>query len=123
MTGRVQRPTLVRGFDHESAKRQATNNPITAGKIPAVRFGIEGKLRDHRPLVADRLIQAAMFWRIDHIDPTAKHGDRPSTSLQRPLVGQAIDTTRQAADHRETILGQLCTQTLGRQLAIWARLA
>src|SRR5262249_39804894 len=80
----------------------------------------EGELRDHCPLVADRLIQAAMFRGINHIDPTAKHGDCPSTSLQCPLVRQAIDTTRQAADHCETILGQLCTQTLGRQLAIWA---
>ena len=122
MTGRVQRATLVGGFDDESAKRQTTNNPIPAGKIPAVRFRIEGELRDHRPLLMDRLIQTAMFRGIDHIDATAKHGDRPSTSLQGPLVGQAIDTTRQATDYREAILGQLCTQTLGYQLAIRAGL-
>src|SRR5262245_38949037 len=122
MTSRVQRATLIGGFDDESAKRQATNNPITAGKIPTVRVGIEGELRDYCPLLADRFIQAAMFRGIDHIDPAAKHGDRPSTSLPGSLVGQAINTTRQAADPREAILGQLCTQPLGYQLAIRARL-
>ena len=120
MTGRVQRATLVGGFDDEGAQRQTTYNPITAGKIPAVRFRIKGELLDHRPLSVDRLIQTAMFRGIDHIDATAKHGNRPSTSLQGSLVRQAINTTRQAADYRETMLGQFCTQTLGRQLAIGA---
>ena len=51
MAGCMQRAALVRGFDHQGAERQATDNTITARKIPAIGFGIEGKLRDRCPLV------------------------------------------------------------------------
>src|SRR5712691_11460151 len=123
MARRMQRATLVRRFDHQDAQGETTDNPVTARKIPAIGFSIVRKLRHHRPLGADGVIQAAMFWGIDHVDPAPQHGDSPSACLQRAPVCQTIDPTGQTADHSKAILGQLCTQTLGSQLAIGTRFA
>src|SRR5947209_3743743 len=50
MARRVQRATLVRRFDHQGTQCEATDNPVTAGEIPAIGLGIARALRHHRSL-------------------------------------------------------------------------
>src|SRR6266571_5988126 len=57
MARRMQRAALVRRFDHQDAQGETTDNPVTAGKIPAIGFSIVRELRHHSPLRTDGVIQ------------------------------------------------------------------
>ena len=72
---RDQRARAGCRFDDHDAQRHPGNYSVAAWKMPRLRLGPQRQLGDDHAATRQRVVQTAVFWRIDDIDAAGNHGD------------------------------------------------
>ena len=110
--GGNQRARLQRGLHHQSAAREACNQPVALRKVCGKRWGAQVVFTQDHPLPHDLVRQSPMLFRIDPVQPGADHrhsGDGVPASpldLQRTGMRRGVNTQRHAGDYGESGLCQ-----------------
>jgi hypothetical protein len=70
--------------------------------VARARIRAQRELRHDRPPLDDRAAEALVLGGIDDVEAGSEHGYRPARGLERPAVGGAIDSPREAGDDGRT---------------------
>ena len=119
--GGDERAAFQVGLHHHGAKRHSGNDAVADREALLVALPIERKLGDHRAVFDDVLVQFCVLRRVNDVDPGAEHGDRSALRREGALVRGGIDAPRAAADHRDTVAGELVGQFAGGVLPVMRR--
>ena len=121
--GGDQRPAALRCFDHQTAERQARNDPVAPREVLLERRRAEGELADDDAIIGDALRQFAVPRRVNPVAAGTDDGNRRAAAGKTAAMRGGIDAERQATDDGEARLRQRSRKRFGVGVALRRRVA